>query len=445
MDLIRETLNNFEEKVRKVRRYKIILLASVATMAVFIGLLVGFRNTKAFSPEKKIEGIEDVAISFNELKIPTDVQVVGIGEATHGNHEFQTVKRDVLEKVVTEGNGRSLSFEMAAGDAAWINDAIHDKDADLTEAVGKQSYPIYGTPEIVELLQWMRDYNENLPYEESLMFYGVDIQGGMTSIVYMQNLCREGCELFTEDEKAKLLTIKTEEKADYAPEREFFQGLYERLSASENLKAKQLSILAKCVVLNIDAPDYDEEPQENGHNRDLRMAELLKDYWNIENERGYDQVVITAHNGHAMKGGKSILPSEGEETMGDQINRIFGGSYYCIGTEFYKGDVNIHTAGTYDDNYERANHFYCSDDSLAYQAKDFENGTYCLDFSKVTDENSKVYKILNNYNFFGEMGEGYGQLQDLGPSHRIKIKATDRFDAMVYYYEVTPIDPIYYK
>ena len=38
----------------------------------------------------------EMSKSFAEFKIPDDVKVVGIGEATHGNREFQIVKGEVL-------------------------------------------------------------------------------------------------------------------------------------------------------------------------------------------------------------------------------------------------------------------------------------------------------------------------------------------------------------
>ena len=421
-----------------------VFITCIAAIAVFICSLVGIRSSKAFSPERKMEGIEDVAQSFSEFRIPADVRAIGIGEATHGNREFQLAKKDVLEKVVSEGDGRCICFEMAVGEAAMINDAIHDENLDLTEALRKQSYPLYDTPEMVSLLQWMREFNGTVPYEESLMFYGVDIQGGMTSINYMQDLCNKGSEFFTEEEKEKLLSMKTDDKSDYAGERDFFIKLSERLGRADDYRSRQLSRVATCVVQHIDAPNYDEDSAAFSHNRDLRMAENLKAYSEIEEKRGYSQVIITAHNGHAMKGGTSVLPAKDAETMGDFVNNLFDGSYFCIGTEFYEGEVNIHTAGTYDDNYERANHFYCSEDPLAYQAQYFENGTYVLDFSRITDENSSVYKAVHSYIFNGLIGEGYAQIQDLYKDHRIKAIPSERFDAVIYFYEVTPIDPIHY-
>ncbi len=412
-------------------------------IAVFICSLVGVRTSKAFSSEVKMDGIEEIGQSFADFKIPADVRAVGIGEATHGNREFQTVKRDVLEKVVTEGDGRCICFEMSVADAARLNDALHDKDADLKEIVGSLSYPIYDTEEMAGLLEWMREYNENLPYEESLMFYGVDIQGGYTGIKYLQDLINGGCDLINDEEKSFILSLDAQNKEMYSLERDKFESMSERLFAMDDLKSKQLGMVAKFMVLSIDAPDYDTYPQENQDNRDLKMAENLLDYSKLEEERGYSQVVITAHCAHMRKGGRGILAGGKNLAMGDHIDRLFGGSYFAIGTGFYEGYVNIHTAGTFEDEYERADHFYRSDDPLAYQAKFFDNGVYCLDFSRVTDENSSVYKNVHSLTFWGSQGEGYGAIQDLYKSERTKHVPADRYDAMIYYYEVTPIDPIH--
>ena len=52
------------------------------------------------------------------------------------------------------------------------------------------------------------------------------------------------------------------------------------------LKSKQLGMVVKSVVLNIDAPNYETHAEENDYNRDLKMAENLLDYSKLEEERG---------------------------------------------------------------------------------------------------------------------------------------------------------------
>ena len=424
--------------------FKKIWAGMAAVVIAYFAVLIVLRSGILFGAEKKIAGIEDAGVSFEEFKIPADVRVVGIGEATHGNREFQTLKKLVLQKIVNDGNGKAIAFEISAGEAAMLNDAIHNEDSDIIELLGKQSYPLYDTEEIADLLYWMREYNKNVSYEDSLMFYGVDMQGAFTSIDFMQGLCENDPDVFTQEEKDKLLSIDTENSETYKGEKDFFSKMEKRLSSEDDFGSRQLAVLAQVIVQNIDAPVYDTDPAAYGNYRDNCMAGNLKSFSELEESRGYMQILITAHNGHVMKGSSAAYDDESMLTMGENINRLFDGRYFCIGSEFYNTCVNIHTAGTYDEEYERADHEYCSDDPLAYQAKYFDGGWYCLDYTKLNDTKSAVYKTVHSAVFTGLVGEGYNVLSDIAKSYRIKIVPADRYDAMVYYYEVTPIDPVHY-
>lgn len=426
-----------------MKKYRKILVVLITIVVLYLGALFILRSDVVFSAEKKIEGIEKVGINFSDFEIPKDVRVIGIGEATHGNREFQTVKLEVLEKVVNEGNGRSIAFEISAGEGAKINDAIHETDSDINELIGTISYPIYDTEEIVNLLSWMREYNMSVPYEESLMFYGIDMQGAFESVKYMQAKIDSSPEIFTDEEKNKLSGIDAD-KDDYDKYRDLFEEIYNRTSGLEDVESQLIAIQASVVLQSIDAPDFEESQTEYGNYRDKSMAQNLKSYSEIEENRGFSQIVVTAHNGHVMRGSSDMSNSSLSLAMGERIDQIFDGSYYCIGTEFYNATVNIHTAGTFDDDYERADHEYCSDDILAYQAQYFEGERYLLDFTKINKEDGRVYKIIHSKNFMGMVGEGYSIINDLGKAERMRVVPTQRFDAVLYYYYVTPIDPIHY-
>ena len=423
-----------------MKKYKAYLLIFIAVLVVFVGCMSFASFSGAFSSDKRIEGIEDVAISFEDFEIPKDVKVVGIGEATHGNSELQTVKREVFEKVVTNGNGRAIAFEMSVGDGAMINDAIHDPDSDLVAVIKEQTYELYKTEEIVALLQWMKDYNMNVPYEESLMFYGVDMQDRYTGIIYLKGICDKGTDLLTKEEQDYIKAIDLSVPSNIDAGKDFFQKAHDRLETKGDLKSKQLAMVFTMILQILDAPDYERHPIDFSNNRDQKMGENLISYWEIDNERGYSQIVVTGHNAHVMKGSSSCVYDENDLTMGDHIDRLSGGSYFCIGTDYYNALVDMHVAGTYDENYLRIQKDYCSEDKLAYQAHFMEDGRYCLDFSKITDENSEVYQIINDYNFMGLMGEGYCPAQDLVMGDRMKVIATQKFDAVIYYYYLNPIN-----
>ena len=89
-------------------------------------------------------------------------------------------------------------------------------------------------------------------------------------------------------------------------------------------------------------------------------------------------------------------------------------------------------------NGRRANHRFVSEDILAYQAK--EQGTYYLDFSKVS-EDSEVYKYIHEPIYTGSLGEGYSIrntiLQD---TVRIYCEPEYLYDAMIMIYQCTPLN-----
>ena len=428
-----------------MRKYRYTGIIMIALIVVFMGTLLFLKYATVFSAERKIEGIGEAAISFEELTIPKDVRVVGIGEATHGNREFQTVKKEVFEKLVKEGNGRAICFEMTAGEAAVYNDAVHENETNLTDLIASTDYPLYDTEQIVDLLTWMREYNQTVPYEESLMIYGVDMQGAERSVEYLKGYSGKNPQSLSVEEQEGLQRVTTETEEEKKAAEEFFDAMEKRLAAADDMESALLRVHAQVILQGLRAPSYEEDPAENSNYRDNCMAENLKSYSDIEQSRGYSQILITAHNGHTMKGSSTNYGDEDMLTMGERINRLFEGSYYCIGTEFYLATVNIHSAGTYDDAYERANHDFCSDDILAYQAQFFEGGRYCLDFQKITDENSKVYRTIHSRIFTGLVGEGYNLLGEAATrNYRIRLVPADRYDAMIYYYQATPIDPIHY-
>ena len=434
---------------------KTIKFLSVFLVIYFISLIT-IKAGAIDSPEHRIPGIEEVGYTFDEFVIPTDVQVVGIGEATHGNREFQQVKLWVLQKMVDNGTCHSIAFEMSPGEAAGYNDAIHQADGDLAELLGGTNYPIYDTEEMTQMLEWMREYNLTHSAEESLVFYGVDMQGEEKELAYLDAFCHEYPELFTEEELMQIAELGEEVadpqvNFDATPYRDFLAGLQQKLlTVGEGNEARAgygdqrfriAAEIAGTIVQWIDAPSFEEDPNGYGQYRDDCMAANLKYYYETEADRGYPQILITAHNGHSMKGNAQ---GYGDYTMGNKINELFAGSYYSIGTEFYNSCVNIHTAGTYDEEYVRADHFYCSSDPLAYQAQFFEGGIYCLDFAQITDTDSMIFRLLHTPGFTGCAGEGYNAYTDFYRSYRSKMVIADHYDAMIYFYETTPIRAMHY-
>ena len=424
-----------------MKKFRRLFVATIVFAILYIGILVSLKTGVIGSCERKIDGIEKYGQSFEEFQIPADAKVVGIGEATHGNCEFQVDKLRMLKKLVETGRCKSIAFEMSPGEAAEINDAIHSENVDLAEVMSRTDYPLYDTEQMIDMITWMRDYNQGKSYEDSVVFYGVDMQGIGRDVSYLTSFAKIHEDTFSEKEIKLLNKMSADEDYDYSKKKDFFEDISKRLMADERQECKYASIICEAVIQSIMAPSFDEDSSAYSKHRDSSMAENLKSFYELEQGRGYSQIIITAHNGHVMKGEQE---GYGVKAMGGFIDEIFDGSYFCVGTAYYNACVNIHVSGTFDENYLRQDFNFCSDDILAYQAKFFDGESYCLNFTEVDDTNSEVYKRIHGRGFMGLVGEGYSSLTGIRKDDRIKMIQGDRFDAVIYYYDVTPIRVLSY-
>ena len=417
----------------KLFRRILILFTVLILCYITVKLLKGTGRTIA--SHRHVESIEDAGISLDEMAIPSDVRVVGLGEAACGSAEFQAAKLEVLKKMIADGGCRAITFDIPVGEGAMINSAIHGNGAHLTELVSELGRPYYDTQQIIDLLAWMREFNKGRSYDNSVMFYGIDMQDAYSSIKYLCEFGEVHPEAFKEGELEKItLLAEAGSDTDLTGEKEFFQNLYDHLSRSTNTDYMIASLAANSVLQSLVSFYMDEE--QYIEYRSACLALNVQTVSGIEEHRGYSRILVTAHNSEIAK---SAPESDTHTTMGQRINDLYAGNYFAIGTEFYNAVVNVHIAGTYDEAYERKDHRFCSLDILAYQASLFEDGKYVLVFDDVTEEQSKLYKIIHEENFVGVVPDEYSVSVDLRKSYRLNIKATDSYDAMIYYYETSPI------
>ena len=116
------------------------------------------------------------ASAVTALTLPEQTQIVALGEATHGNAEFQRLKLDVLQILVERYGVRALALEGDYGGCEAVNRYIHGAEGSAEEAAAAIGFAIYRTQEMEDLIAWMRSYNETAAPGEDLRFYGFDMQ-----------------------------------------------------------------------------------------------------------------------------------------------------------------------------------------------------------------------------------------------------------------------------
>ena len=383
--------------------------------------------------KKKIDGMEESACPVEDLTIDEKVKVISLGEASHGNAEFQELKLDVLKVLVEKYDVISFAMEMDYGEGVIINDYISGHSGmTIDEVMDRISFRIYRTEEIRSLIEWMREYNDL--HDGKLSFYGFDLQNPEVDLALIRDFVNknsiggnpEGAfEAFLNGEASlrdESLNPAFEEldrlRSDLESNKEIYRELYNYdriLDCIENVfRARELSVKHA----------GDNGMVEGNGFRDQMMAKkVIEISETLENSR----MMITGHNGHIGYAGNFV------RTMGSFIRDELGDAYFAIGTDYFITSCNMP-----DSSGKRSDHRFVSADILAYQAKDL--GTYYLDFSRV-GKDSDVYKYINEPIYTGSLGEGYSILNTiLQDTVRIYCEPDYLYDSMIFVYECTPLN-----
>ena len=104
------------KKKEKCKIRYILLGAMFAALLLFIVFMRfgGFSTGEAAN----VDELQEYALPVEALSIPEEKKIIALGEATHGNVEFQRLKLEVFKKLLEERGVRAFALEGAtAADA----------------------------------------------------------------------------------------------------------------------------------------------------------------------------------------------------------------------------------------------------------------------------------------------------------------------------------------
>ena len=99
----------------------ILLLSLVLLLAAADAAWIYVPQIKA---AKRIDDVDAYAAPVEALTVREGAGIIALGEATHGNAEFQRLRRDVLERLTEEYGVRSFALEADFGEAAGVDEYI---------------------------------------------------------------------------------------------------------------------------------------------------------------------------------------------------------------------------------------------------------------------------------------------------------------------------------
>jgi len=264
-----------------------------------------------------------------------NARIVALGEATHGTHEFFQMKHRMLEFLVQEMGFNTFAIEANWPEANLINDYIHTGEGNPAELLKDPYFGVWDTQEMLDMIQWMRVYNENPNNTQKLSFFGFDMQGDQMArhnvAEFMQKVDSQTAQQIADDyacipQASADCQMKLQAVYDWLSQH---QADYTAASSPE-----EFSQALQNARIVIQYGDY--ASNNNNYNiRDRYMAENVT--WVLDQAGSDAKIVLWAHNFHVGMSGEEI-----SQTMGDYLRKQYGNQMVVFGFLFYQGSFNAY-------------------------------------------------------------------------------------------------------
>ncbi|MET8747078.1 erythromycin esterase family protein [Streptomyces sp. NPDC004728] len=286
-----------------------------------------------------------------------DAKVVGLGEATHGSHEFFAMKQRVFSHLVEEKGFTTFALEMSWTAGLRIDEYLQGGPGDARR-IAKET--LTGSPwereEFVSLIAWMRRYNDRHP-DRKVHFMGNDVGAPKLGNAVFDRVLS-----YVRASRAQDVARLEELYAGLRPLDDVFAYLRKpvaerRLDATTAQQAFDLVTAHKGA--GDDAYEWAEQHARNiaqtfaftsldlSDPASVSAAEHLRDrvmagntaWWH---RRTGDRMLLSAHNGHV--GYLATDPVMYPTTQGTFLREALGRDYAAIGFTFGRGSFLTATA-----------------------------------------------------------------------------------------------------
>ncbi|HYL11678.1 MAG TPA: erythromycin esterase family protein [Terriglobales bacterium] len=274
-----------------------------------------------------------------------DAQIVAMGEATHGTREFFQLKHRMLEFLVEKMGFTVFAIEGNWPESLAVNDYVLNGNGDPAEALAGMYFWSGDTQEMLDMIRWMRRYNENPAHTRKLKFLGFDMQTARVAVANVERYLQK-----VDPEEAKVAAKVLAALGDVLREKEYsrrpkmlrYQTAFGIKVLLEEFNERKMSyiksssehewVLAQHNLEIVRQAEQIQSSRQLGRLRlrDARLAQNIK--WIVDNEPPGTKIMIWAHNGHVSTDG---FP--GAASMGVYLRRIYGPRMVVCGFSFDRG------------------------------------------------------------------------------------------------------------
>ena len=288
--------------------------------------------------------------------------IVGLGEETHGTHEFIEMKARLVEFLISHMGFTAFIMENDWGSSQQLDTYINGGPGNLKTIMTKALFGIWQTQEYEQLLAWLRAYNDNPAHTVKIHFLGMDLQAFDqddfdTVENYVQKVDPKLGTLVDNLYKPLIANGVGSTSAYYqlaASTKQQYQDqaqqVYDLLQSNQQrysnaLSPQQFALVLQNARILVETATYlnattSTEALAHYYQRDTFMAENVE--WIDEHDAGaHPKIMIWAHDGHIAN--DTTYGTQDGRNMGGELRAHYHQSYLPIGTTLYQGTFRTYT------------------------------------------------------------------------------------------------------
>lgn len=405
------------------------------------------KNTSIPLQSVKTEtGLKDLSYLTPVLK---DVQIVGLGEIGHGTKEIFQMKHRMLEFLVKEMGFTIFAIEASHVGCKLINDYVLHGKGTSREALTAQGFWIWNTEEVIEMIEWIRNYNKTVADNQKVQFVGID-----TQTVGLESAYKNVSEFVKNIEESKRPKIAVDSIFNQliAKRRELFKDasvtrskLYSLLSylvlhesrlVHKTSKQKYAGIISdlRKIIQGVESGDNKLEENTSYNIRDEYMAQTVLEV--LQNEKPGTKMVLWAHNAHISKDTEKIVNGKARP-LGSILKEYLAEKYYAIGFSTNQGSFRAMNYNAKEKKYDKNAIFTlppAKEGSLDWYFTQADKDIFFIDFVKSLHSKT-VTTFLNKERKAYSYGASWSL--DYGILPAFDISPGKNFDGMIFIKETS--------
>lgn len=308
----------------------------------FLLLIALLLNNALFAQDSICKLVREYAIAFKTdtnynqyvLLRPylRNVELLALGENTHGTHEFFTTKAAIIKYGVTAMFYKHIGIEADFAGTEVANQYIQTGEGNVNDVVYQMGISAWMTAEMKDLLNWLKQYNQGKEEAEKVHLFGFDRQFVATALGELKKrlntLQYNGFEKYNRDNLIQLNEEQLKQLRDSLV-------LYTRTLKQQ--EEEQVMALYEALTIALKYNQIKDSYQKANY-RDKAMYDCIKTY----HQQHKGKIILWAHNEHiTSKGNVGIW-----KTMGERLKSEFNESYYAIGLMTHDGYLGFYNRYT---------------------------------------------------------------------------------------------------